>query len=71
MGAAGYLSHPVAPDRIAAGLDAKGCLMVVAINGRIRESVGATHVDMAKIMQSQGCVAALGFRCAPNSHQRN
>ncbi len=47
--------------KIAVGLDEKGCLMVLTINGRIRESVGATHVDMAKIMQSQGCVAALGF----------
>jgi len=47
--------------KIAAGIDGKGCLMVLAINGRIRESVGATHVDMAKIMQRQGCVTALGF----------
>jgi glycosyltransferase involved in cell wall biosynthesis len=47
--------------KIAVGLNEKGCLMVLTVNGRIRESVGATHVDMAKIMQSQGCVAALGF----------
>ncbi|MCP5041140.1 MAG: glycosyltransferase [bacterium] len=47
--------------KIAAGLNEKGCLVVLAINGRIRESVGATHADMAKIMQSQGCVTALGF----------
>jgi glycosyltransferase involved in cell wall biosynthesis len=47
--------------KIAVGLDEKGCLIVLTVNGRIRESVGATHADMANIMQSQGCVAALGF----------
>jgi exopolysaccharide biosynthesis protein len=47
--------------KISVGLDAEGRLMVLTINGRIRESVGATHVDMAEIMRSQGCVSALGF----------
>ncbi|MCK5032985.1 MAG: phosphodiester glycosidase family protein, partial [Calditrichia bacterium] len=30
-------------------------------NGRIRESVGATHVDMAEILKNQGMVSAMGF----------
>jgi len=47
--------------KIAVGLDTEGQLVVLTINGRIRESVGATHVDMAEIMKSHGCVIALGF----------
>ena len=36
--------------KIAIGLDDQGTLVVLAVNGRIRESVGATHVDMAEIL---------------------
>jgi exopolysaccharide biosynthesis protein len=47
--------------KIAAGLDADGCLMVLTVNGRIRESVGATHVEMAEILRDQGVTSAMGF----------
>ncbi len=47
--------------KIAAGLDDRGNLYIVVINGRIRESVGATHLDMAKVMHELGIVKALGF----------
>jgi hypothetical protein len=47
--------------KIAAGIDREGKLSVVTINGRIRESVGATHYDMAEILKKQGIVKAMGF----------
>jgi exopolysaccharide biosynthesis protein len=47
--------------KIAVGLDKKGALIVLTVNGRIRESVGATHSDMAEIMRSLGAVSAMGF----------
>ncbi|MFA8433935.1 MAG: phosphodiester glycosidase family protein [Marinifilaceae bacterium] len=47
--------------KIAVGIDGKGDLFVLTINGRIRESVGATHVDMANIMQQFGMKKAMGF----------
>jgi len=47
--------------KIAIGIDSKGDLFVLTINGRIRESVGATHFDMAEILQKQGMVQAMGF----------
>ncbi|MCK5367194.1 MAG: phosphodiester glycosidase family protein, partial [Cyclobacteriaceae bacterium] len=40
--------------KIAVGIDKKGALKVLAVNGRIRESVGATHIDMANILKDQG-----------------
>ena len=47
--------------KIAVGMDGKGQLMVLTVNGRIRESVGATHADMANILAEQGMVKAMGF----------
>lgn len=47
--------------KIAAGIDAEGNLLVLVINGRIRESVGATHADMAEIMLKLGAEKAMGF----------
>lgn len=47
--------------KIAAGIDAQGNLSVLTVNGRIRESVGATHFDMARILKEQGLVKAMGF----------
>jgi exopolysaccharide biosynthesis protein len=47
--------------KIAVGLDAGGYLSVLTINGRIRESVGATHQDMAEILLKYGIVDAMGF----------
>ena len=47
--------------KIAIGLDKTGDLSVLTINGRIRESVGATHQDMAEILIKQGIVKAMGF----------
>ncbi len=47
--------------KIAAGLTKDGRLLILAINGRIRESVGATHIDMAEILLSYGAEKAMGF----------
>lgn len=47
--------------KIAIGISGEGRLLVLAINGRIRESVGATHVDMAEILIKHGAVKAMGF----------
>jgi hypothetical protein len=47
--------------KIAVGMDGAGHLVVLTVNGRIRESVGATHRDMAEILADQGMVRAMGF----------
>ncbi|MBN1182149.1 MAG: phosphodiester glycosidase family protein [Bacteroidales bacterium] len=47
--------------KIAVGIDENGILCVLTINGRIRESVGATHYDMAEIMKKFGMIKAMGF----------
>ncbi|MFH1321960.1 MAG: phosphodiester glycosidase family protein [Bacteroidota bacterium] len=47
--------------KIAVGLDKAGNLSVLTINGRIRESVGATHHDMGEIMKEFGIQKAMGF----------
>jgi Phosphodiester glycosidase len=47
--------------KIAVGINEKGELVVLTINGRIRESVGATHIDMANIMLKYGIKKAMGF----------
>ncbi len=47
--------------KIAIGLDKERNLYVLTINGRIRESVGATHIDMADIMLKFGMQKAMGF----------
>jgi hypothetical protein len=47
--------------KIAAGIDKDGNLHVLTINGRIRESVGATHIDMAEIMLKYDMIKAMGF----------
>jgi len=47
--------------KIALGITKKGKLMVLTVNGRIRESVGATHFDMADILLKYGAHKAMGF----------
>ncbi|MEA3496962.1 MAG: phosphodiester glycosidase family protein [Bacteroidota bacterium] len=47
--------------KISVGLDKDGNPMVLMINGRIKESVGATHFDMANILMSYGAKKAMGF----------
>lgn len=47
--------------KIAAGLDKNGNMYILAVNGRIRESVGATHLDMAEILINKGIEKAMGF----------
>ena len=47
--------------KIAAGINDAGDLIVLAVNGRIRESVGATHNDMATILQKLEIKKAMGF----------
>ena len=47
--------------KIAAGIDHNNNLIVLTINGRIRESVGATHIDMATILKKFEIKQAMGF----------
>ncbi|RKZ97810.1 MAG: hypothetical protein DRQ43_02420, partial [Gammaproteobacteria bacterium] len=47
--------------KIGVGINDAGDLMVVAINGRIRESVGTTHIELATILLQQGAKQAMGF----------
>ncbi len=47
--------------KIAVGITKKGKLMVIMVNGRIRESVGATHFDMTDILLEYGMHKAMGF----------
>jgi hypothetical protein len=47
--------------KIAVGMNDLGELMVLTVNGRIRESVGATHQDMADILARHGMTNAMGF----------
>jgi exopolysaccharide biosynthesis protein len=47
--------------KIAVGITKKGKLMVLMVNGRIRESVGATHFDMADILLKYDMHKAMGF----------
>jgi hypothetical protein len=47
--------------KIAVGIDKSGDLYVLTINGRIRESVGATHFDMARILEKYNIEKAMGF----------
>jgi len=47
--------------KIGVGLLESGELITVAINGRIRESVGATHIELAKILIEQGAKTGMGF----------
>ena len=47
--------------KIAVGITKEGRLMVLMVNGRIRESVGATHFDMADILLKYGMHKAMGF----------
>ena len=47
--------------KIALGIDKSGNLSMLTINGRIRESVGATHHDMAEILKAEGMIYAMGF----------
>lgn len=47
--------------KIAAGIDDSGNLAILAINGRIRESVGASHRNMAEILKKYGMKHAMGF----------
>ncbi|MGI9530985.1 phosphodiester glycosidase family protein [Lutimonas sp.] len=47
--------------KIAVGITKEGKLMVLMVNGRIRESVGATHFDMTDILLKYGMHKAMGF----------
>ena len=47
--------------KIAVGITKKGKLLVLMVNGRIRESVGATHFDMVDIFLKYGMDKAMGF----------
>ena len=47
--------------KIAVGINKQNELAVLTINGRIRESVGATHQDMAEILKKYGMDKAMGF----------
>ena len=46
---------------MAVGVDGNGVLSVLTVNGRIRESVGATQVEMAEILSARDVESAMGF----------
>ena len=50
-----------AENRLSSLLDEEGKLTALAVNGRIRESVGATHIEMARILLERGMRSAMGF----------
>ena len=47
--------------KIAVGMTKQGEVLVLMVNGRIRESVGATHKDMAEILISYNADKVMGF----------
>ena len=47
--------------KIGVGLTAEGNVVVVAINGRTRESVGTSLPELAQILLDRGAVSAMGF----------
>ena len=47
--------------KIAVGISSDNQLAVLTINGRIRESVGATFSEMAEILVNYGMDRAMGF----------
>jgi exopolysaccharide biosynthesis protein len=47
--------------KIGVGISKKGELIVVAVNGRLRESVGVTHSELSSILADLGSYEAMGF----------
>lgn len=47
--------------KITVGITKEGKLIVLMVNGRIRESLGATHFDMVDILLKYGMQKAMGF----------
>ncbi len=47
--------------KIAVGISKKNELIIVAVNGRLRESVGVTHSELASVLLEQGAYDAMGF----------
>ncbi len=47
--------------KIGVGISEKNELIIIAVNGRIRESVGVTHGELAQILIDNGCKDAIGF----------
>jgi hypothetical protein len=47
--------------KIAVGINNKNQLIIIVINARIRESVGATHIEMMNIMKKFNVIDAMGF----------
>ena len=47
--------------KIGVGISGENELIIIAINGRIRESVGVTHGELAQILIDNGCKDAIGF----------
>ena len=49
------------PDRTAVGVTADGKIVLFICAGRIAQSDGATHEEVAMIMKSIGCVQAMNL----------
>ena len=47
--------------KMGVGISKEGDLILIAINGRLRESVGATHIDLANILKDHGALQGMGF----------
>jgi glycosyltransferase involved in cell wall biosynthesis len=58
-------AHSDYPDlrrpMLGVGIDGENNLLAIAINGRIRESVGSTYEELARILIKQGCREAMSF----------
>ncbi len=61
---AGSQKHYAADLRgpqLGVGLTPNGDLVAVAVNGRIRDSVGCTYRELATLLREEGAVVAMGF----------
>jgi glycosyltransferase involved in cell wall biosynthesis len=47
--------------KIGVGLTRRNDVLIVAVNGRLRDSVGATYRDLARLMREHGAVSAMCF----------
>ena len=47
--------------KLGVGLTRDGAMLVTAVNGRIRDSVGATYKELARLLKEQGAFSAMCF----------
>jgi glycosyltransferase involved in cell wall biosynthesis len=47
--------------KIGVGITRQGDVLIAAVNGRLRDSVGATYHDLARLMREHGALSAMSF----------